>query len=624
MIEAISRIGDYVQESQKEADSLTTYIENPNSNGKYKFVLIVVLSEDNGEYLFNRVDFEEFNSYEKYLYKKGAPNGTDATPTSKIAGSLKKTFENRFLKWFQNYDSYDVSKEEKEILRKMSVAISSQADKILADLEEKFSQKSPKDNAIITLVIESNGERSFPGDLPIFKDILLRKGKDKYFLKKSQGESRGWDAACSVCKEKKDEVYGFAIPWTFHTFDKPGFIAGGFEVSESWKNTPICFDCATRLEVGKKYIEEKLDFSFYGFRYLLVPKLALGGDFDEVLKILGTKDQKRKLKLNSEVKSRITDDENEILELIKDQKDFFSNSLIFYKKEQSSYRILLLIEGILPSRLRALFDAKKKVDERFRIYRDLILSEAQKEKNHLEFNFGILRRFFPYESKNRTYDKTFLEIVNKIFVGNSIDYYLLIDSIMRQIRDAFLNGYPTNITTLNGFLLLHYINELDLLKGMKVEMNKMNEKGSGALHMEELEGLSLEQRVERFFEANKEFFNSDAKKATFLEGMLAQKLLNIQWNEKKATPFRNKLHGLKMNERLIKGLLPQIQEKLEEYKKNYYIDLERIISNHFYLSKVNWKEGDDELSFYFVMGMNLHKLFKNAKEDEEKIEEAQL
>ncbi len=624
MIEAVSRIGDYVQESRKGADSLATYIENPNINGKYKFVLIVVLNENCGEYLFNRVEFEEFNNYQKYLYKKGAPNGTDATPTSKIAGSLKKTFENRFLKWFQNYDSYDVSKEEKEILRKMSLAINSQADKILADLEEKFSQKSSKDNAIITLVIENNGKTNFPGDLPVFKDILLRKGKDKYFLKKSQGESRGRDAACSVCKEEKDEVYGFAIPWTFHTFDKPGFIAGGFEVSESWKNTPICFDCATRLEVGKKYIEEKLDFSFYGFRYLLVPKLALGGDFDEVLKILGTKDQKRKLKLNSEVKSRITDDENEILELVKDQKDFFSNSLIFYKKEQSSYRILLLIEGILPSRLRALFDAKKKVDERFRIYRDLILSEAQNEKNHLEFNFGILRRFFPYESKNRTYDKTFLEMVNKIFVGNSIDYYLLIDSIMRQIRDAFLNGYPTNITTLNGFLLLHYINELDLLKGMKVEMNKMNEQGSGALHMEELEGLSLEQRVERFFEANKEFFNSDAKKATFLEGMLAQKLLNIQWNEKKATPFRNKLHGLKMNERLIKGLLPQIQEKLEEYKKNYYIDLERIISNHFFLSKVNWKEGDDELSFYFVMGMNLHKLFKNAKEDEEKIEEAQL
>ena len=131
--------------------------------------------------------------------------------------------------------------------------------------------------------------------------ILLRKGKDKYFIKKSQGESLGKDAACSVCKQKKDEVYGFAIPWTFHTFDKPGFIAGGFKVNESWKNTPVCFDCATRLEVGKKYIEENLDFGFYGFRYLLVPKLAFGRMtrvLKEILSILGEKDEKRKIKIN--------------------------------------------------------------------------------------------------------------------------------------------------------------------------------------------------------------------------------------------------------------------------------------------------------------------------------------
>ena len=97
-------------------------------------------------------------------------------------------------------------------------------------------------------------------------------------------------------------------------------------------------------------------------------------------------------------------------------------------------------------------------------------------------------------------------------------------------------------------------------------------------------------------------------------------LLNIQWMDKKATPFRTKLHGLKMNEALIKRLLPEIQNKLEEYEKNYYRDLESLISNHFVLAGVNWKEVDDELSFYFVLGMDMHKLFRNAKEEEQKIE----
>jgi len=620
VIEAVSRVGDYVQRNNSGDDLLSTFIENPNSNGKYKFVLIVVLNEKNGKYNFSRVDVEEFNRFQKYLYKKGAPNGTDATPTSKIAGDLEKTFRNRFLKWFQNYDSYNLSKEEKEDLRRMNTAISDQAEEISAGLQEKFSLKGSKDNAIITLGIEQDGELRYPEDIPVFRNILLRKGKDKYYVKKSQGESKGLEAACSVCKERKDEVYGFAIPWTFHTFDKPGFIAGGFRVSESWKNTPVCFDCATHLELGKKYVEERLDFSFYGFRYLLVPKLALGGDFQDVLRILAGKDQKRKQKLSGEVRKSITSDEEEILDIVQEMNDFISNSLIFYKKEQSSYRILLLIEGVLPSRLKKLFDAKDKIDARFKVYNDLLLSEAQKEKNRLEFNFGVVRRFFPQESKNRTFDKIFLEVVNKTFVGDKIDYYLLMDFIMRRARDAFIEGYPTNIATLNGFLLLHYLEELNLLRDYKEELREMNEQG-GLKSIEDLEGLPMERKVERFFEANKSFFTSDSKKATFLEGVLAQKLLNIQWMDKKATPFRTKLHGLKMNQALIKRLLPEIQNKLEEYGKNYYRDLESIIAQHFILAGENWIETDNELSFYFVLGMDMQKLFKNEKEDEEQIGE---
>ena len=68
-------------------------------------------------------------------------------------------------------------------------------------------------------------------------------------------------------------------------------------------------------------------------------------------------------------------------------------------------------------------------------------------------------------------------MVNKIFVGDQIDYYLLMDFIMRRVREAFIKGYPTNIATLNGFLLLHYLEELNLFKDYKEEMKDMNEQG---------------------------------------------------------------------------------------------------------------------------------------------------
>ena len=41
-------------------DLLSAFIDDPNNKGNYKFVLIVILKEMNGEYSFNRVVFDEF------------------------------------------------------------------------------------------------------------------------------------------------------------------------------------------------------------------------------------------------------------------------------------------------------------------------------------------------------------------------------------------------------------------------------------------------------------------------------------------------------------------------------------------------------------------------------------
>jgi len=617
VIEAVARIGEYYQEMNK-SDRILGLIEDPGAKGGYKRVLAVVLKEDAGEFSFSRVDLQGLKEYQLYLYKGRKGNVTDATPTCKIT-EIEKTFNKKFIRWFDNYDDYPISEEEKQALIKMGTIIKDEKDRILADLHEKYSQLNPGENGIITLCLEQNGELKYLNDNPIFRNVLLKNTSTK-FSSRYGVESIGKNAVCSICKNNKNEVYGFGIPWQFHTFDKPGFIAGGFNVLDSWKDTPVCQECASNLEVGKKHIEDHLDFNFYGFKYLLVPKLALGGNFKKVLDILSGNDQKRNLKLNRETK-RITSDEDEILDLVKEMDDSISNSIMFYKKDNSSYRILLLIDGVLPSRLKVLFNAKDRIDELFKAYEELLLTEEQREKNHLEFNFGTLRRFFPQESRNRTFDKIFLEIVNKVFVGENIDYHLLIQFIMRKARNDFKDDFPTNVSTLNGFLLLHYLKELDLIREFRAEGREMNKNESETIDIESLEGLPLDEKIKKFFGANNSFFTTDAKKATFLEGMLAQKLLNIQWRDKKATPFRTKLHGLKMNEALIKRLLPDIQNKLEEYGKNYYKELESIIAQYFVNSGTNWRETDDELSFYFVIGMDMQKLFKNEKEDDQNMEE---
>ena len=133
------------------------------------------------------------------------------------------------------------------------------------------------------------------------------------------------------------------------------------------------------------------------------------------------------------------------------------------------------------------------------------------------------------------------------------------------------------------------------------------------LFMHGSEEKEIKEKVELFFNKFSDFFESNAKKAIFLEGVLSQYLLNIQYQERKATPFRIKLKGLKLDEKQIRKLLPEIQNKLEEYGKNYYRDLESIISNYFVSSGNAWNITHDEISFYFVLGMNLSDLFKKEK-----------
>jgi len=120
---------------------------------------------------------------------------------------------------------------------------------------------------------------------------------------------------------------------------------------------------------------------------------------------------------------------------------------------------------------------------------------------------------------------------------------------------------------------------------------------------------------EEFFAENP-LLDDEAKKALFLEGVLAQYLMNIQYQERSSTPFRSRLNGLKIDEKVAKRLLPEMINKLEEYGKNYYRNLEKILGE--YMLQANFKKYSvDELSYYFTLGMVLADHFKINEENKE-------
>ena len=124
---------------------------------------------------------------------------------------------------------------------------------------------------------------------------------------------------------------------------------------------------------------------------------------------------------------------------------------------------------------------------------------------------------------------------------------------------------------------------------------------------------NYENDFEEFFKEHP-LLDDETKKALFLEGVLSKKLLNIQFTERSATPFRSRLNGLKIDEKIAKRLLPEMINKLEEYGKNYYVKIEKTIGE--YMLDAKFKNYSvDELSYYFTLGMVLADSFKVEKEN---------
>lgn len=126
-------------------------------------------------------------------------------------------------------------------------------------------------------------------------------------------------------------------------------------------------------------------FRFCGIRYNLIPKFIVGtkGVSEEIIDIFTSTSKLVSLKKKS--MERITNDEEDILDVLKEEKDVLTFNFLFIHKRQAAERILLLIEDVFPSRLRRIFDAKHSVDAMF----------------NQNFTFGSVRNFFAKSDSNK-------------------------------------------------------------------------------------------------------------------------------------------------------------------------------------------------------------------------------
>ncbi|WP_045166000.1 TIGR02556 family CRISPR-associated protein [Caldicellulosiruptor naganoensis] len=640
MIEAVAELGRFVLEGKSKSVSQEGSSSDVLSNNLSSFlsriesekILFILLNQNQGKFEYCGLELQDpmESRTQFYLFSQGAKGGgTNFSPTctlvkpkatknmseaqikDNIKSQVEKTFQQKVENWFSNKAQPLAKKFSKlkiltqsdaDFIEKITQTIKEQRKRIIDDISQTIYDIELKKGNSILLSFLINGK--YIGEYEIFKLFLLELIKEKNQRSSSQ------DKTCSLCKQKRENVSGMVNVFKFYTIDKPGFIKGGFSPENAWKNFPVCSSCHTHLSRGRKYLEQNLQFKFYNFRYLLIPKFTLGFDseYAEILDIL-EKTQKD-IRLGERKLEHITDDENEILEIVSEFNDSMSVTFLFLTTQMGAERIVLLIEDVFPSHLKNIFDAKRHTEKKFRKLFD---------NPDIDFTFQQIKYFFSKSNRLRKkpdLDSYFLEITESIFKKKPIDFDFLLSHFCRRLQDDIVNSDLSAFYVSCSYAMevLEFLSKLNILKLKGDEMNMPFE-------------TPFDEILNEFPVASA----NPAVKGIILVGALCDMLLRIQSaGLKKAPgkmpPFAKNLKGLRLKQADIISLLPKIENKLMEYSA--FGKAKKLVaataSDLLLKAPADWKLSSDEVSFYFACGMNLGQKIRDlAKKLTNDIEEAE-
>ncbi len=601
MINKLKILGEYISENSQDLNSMNI----SDINSANVIVLSYTLIENECE--FKEIDIMEYDDTKKnklMLLKDIKGNKVSSFPTvyidSKgIEKSMKKI--NRILKTAMgiNTDLKALSTLFNNELENWKKANQNNQDQEESELmESSFLKKIPnflstEDKNLLTIKINDK----LIGDSEYFKPVInnyLQTKNEKYYNKYNT-TSLGKNKNCYLCGVESKMVFGFCDTFKFYSANEDAYIAGGFNKSNTWKNYPICPVCANNLRIARDRLFKNFDRYFYGNKYLMIPSPTLKkGDFLDFFYDLEMEFKDLSLKKENESNQQLRNElEEEIFETFAKQKDQFTFTFFFYRASNSEFKILQEAEDILPSRFQKIINAKKKM-EYFDEFKNLKGLYKKGVSHNLSFNFGIIKTFFPSNFNN-----DFLDITSKIFKGQRISKSYIYHQISEHLAKGFRNEALYHDIE-KAMIFLKFLYEIRLIENNKEKVE-----------------VKMENKYEDYFQKHPDFYNADWKKGVFLVGVLTQHVMDIQYRERNARPFRSRLNGLKLDARAIKRLIPESIEKLEQYKKNYYRELEETIALLMESGEPELKtQSVDEISFYFAMGMNLNKNFKSKREIE--------
>jgi CRISPR-associated protein Csh1 len=600
MLSAVKTLGNYVCEKKKLSIE-SMFIESSKIKD-VKNVICINFERINGNLAYRNVSISGYNvdDAEKYLYRIHRHQRYDVTLTSRI--NTPEKIKQRFTLWFQQCPEEYLKD---PLLYSLRNEFLRRIDQIFEELGQEYLAIGEDDrrSTIVTVTIKDESKK-FIGDYEIFRKILREEaGRGFYFKHKVEAKGKG---VCYLCK-KETEVLGFGSPFSFYTFDKKGF-APNFLQRDAWKCLPLCMECAVALSAGKEFINKYFYKGFYGFNFFLIPRFMFEFNGEVIEDILSPKKRYKQILCNTE---------GNLLTAIAGRNDYINLDFVFVKPKQSDYfDIMRYVEDVPPSWIKQIIDALDMIFA-LSVFRESSLKKIFGKKWVGNFNEKqdvtvgrLVRKFFPRSKIEGIYDKYFLDVVGDILAQRKIRSRFLIDAFMKKIESDFRKNTASDdwrmkMAVLQSFALIILLRKLNIIRERE----------------EELSRRAAENKNEPLIAYFKEYgdaFDTSEKKAVFIEGVLAKYLLDVQYANRKSTPFREKLYGLKLDNRRVKKLFPEIIEKLREYNMVYTVLEQETAKALIEAERLGWKLSDEEISYFFTLGMVIAPIFKiESKEDNE-------
>lgn len=410
---------------------------------------------------------------------------------------------------------------------------------------------------------------------------------------------------CFVCGEGPREVYGSFNVLACYNFDKPGTVAGGFDVvRRPARNFPVCAECAVPLADAVSFAEAHLTSACAGLRYMVLPGAATERARGWLLDGL-TKDPVRfSLDRSSDLLAE-EEDLRAALVATTEQglRDQLSFSLVFFEKDKASWRIQAEVQQVLPSRVRAVWDARRAIEADPMLAVERSAGRGKKRQREVvpfELRTMTLRDLTGDETGSVS-DRLLREWLCALFAGRTVDRRAFLHQIVRSILATWRREPAFGPSaTRRAWAVYRFAATTGLIDVQEGTMPEVPNSPFG-----------------RYCGEHPEFFDRPEKIAAFLVGCYCATVASVQRRERGAAPFAKKYQGRLVERRLLERLYREGREKLAQYGKLGLVarDLDPDLAEAFVACGEGWRASADETSFAFTLGLSLqYRIWSRARE----------